>query len=102
MAIALKQVSERPRRPSELNPKVSPALDAVVLKALAKDPENRFQSATEFLRALDAAEADPSGAALGDTAAYAAAARCAAPGPEEDEDSSTPQEADRAGGRRRR
>ncbi len=89
VAIALKQVSERPRRPSELNPKVSPALDAVVLKALAKEPENRFQSATEFLRALDAAEADPSGAALGDTAAYAAAAPVAPPPPEqEDEDSS--------------
>ena len=38
VAIALKQVSERPRRPSELNPKIPPALDAVVLKALAKDP----------------------------------------------------------------
>jgi eukaryotic-like serine/threonine-protein kinase len=88
VAIALKQVSERPRRPSELNPKVSPALDAVVLKALAKEPENRFQSATEFLRALDAAEADPSGAALGDTAAYAAAAPVAAAPPEEDEGSS--------------
>src|SRR5918992_474617 len=45
VAIALKQVSEQPRRPSELNPKVSPALDAVTLKALAKDPANRFQTA---------------------------------------------------------
>ena len=70
----MKQVSERPRPPSELNPAVSRALDAVVLKALAKDPANRFASAEEFLAALDAAEADPSGAALGDTAAYAAVA----------------------------
>ena len=74
VAIALKQVSERPRKPSELNPKVSPALDAVTLKALAKDPANRFQTADEFIRALDAAENDPSGGSLGDTAAYAAAA----------------------------
>jgi beta-lactam-binding protein with PASTA domain len=72
VTVALKQVSERPRPPSELNPAVSRALDAVVLKALAKDPANRFASAEEFLAALDAAEADPSGAALGDTAAYAA------------------------------
>ena len=71
VAVALKQVSEQPRPPSELNPQVPPALDAIVLRALAKDPANRFQSAEEFIRALDAAEADPSGAALGDTASYA-------------------------------
>ncbi|HEX2129601.1 MAG TPA: PASTA domain-containing protein, partial [Solirubrobacterales bacterium] len=72
VAVALKQVSERPRPPSELNPAVPGALDAVVLRALAKDPQNRYGSADEFLRALDAAEADPSGAALGDTAAMTA------------------------------
>jgi beta-lactam-binding protein with PASTA domain/tRNA A-37 threonylcarbamoyl transferase component Bud32 len=71
VTVALKQVSEQPRAPSELNPQVTRALDAVVLKALAKDPANRFSSAEEFIRALDAAEADPSGGALGDTAAFA-------------------------------
>ena len=74
VAVALKQVSEQPRKPSALNPTVPPALDAVTLKALAKDPANRFQTADEFIRALDDAEADPSGGSLGDTAAYAAAA----------------------------
>ncbi len=81
VSVALKQVSERPRPPSELNPAVSRALDAVVLKALAKDPGNRFASADEFLAALDAAEADPSGAALGDTAAHAAVAEAAGTAP---------------------
>jgi len=61
VAVALKQISETPRRPSELNPQIPPALDAVVLKALAKDPLNRYQSADEFIAALDAAEVDPSG-----------------------------------------
>ncbi|MQA76080.1 MAG: protein kinase [Solirubrobacterales bacterium] len=69
VAVALKQVSEQPRPPSEVNPEVSRALDAVVLRALAKDPANRFASADDFLRALDVAEADPSGGALGETAA---------------------------------
>jgi eukaryotic-like serine/threonine-protein kinase len=59
VAVALKQVSEVPRPPSEHNPKVPRALDAVVLKALAKDPANRFASADEFEAALDAAEANP-------------------------------------------
>ncbi len=70
VAVALKQISEQPRSPSQLNPQVSPALDIVVGKALAKEPENRFQSADEFLRALDLAEGEPSGAGLGATAAY--------------------------------
>ncbi len=83
VTVALKQVSERPRPPSELNPQVSLALDAVVLKALAKDPANRFASADEFLAALDAAEADPSGTALGGTASYAAVAAAAGAPPAE-------------------
>jgi eukaryotic-like serine/threonine-protein kinase len=87
VTVALKQVSERPRPPSELNPAVSRALDGVVMKALAKDPENRYASAEEFLEALDAAENDPSGAALGDTASHAAVAAAAGtpppPPPEE-------------------
>ena len=77
VSVALKQVSERPRPPSQLSPAVSPALDAVVLKALAKDPANRFQSADEFIRALDAAEANPT-APIGDTAAFGAVAAAGA------------------------
>ncbi len=69
VAIALKQVSEPPVPPRRINPEIPPALDAVVLKALAKDPKDRFADATEFLRALDAAEADPG---AGGTAVYAA------------------------------
>ena len=38
--------------PSELNHEVGKQLDAVVQKAMAKRPEDRFQSATEFLKAL--------------------------------------------------
>ena len=59
VAVALKQVSEAPRPPSELNPRITPALDGVVLKALAKDPANRYQSADEFLAALTAAGGRP-------------------------------------------
>jgi eukaryotic-like serine/threonine-protein kinase len=71
VAVALKQVSEQPAPPSALNPQVPPALDRVVLRALAKDPANRFASAQEFSNALDAAEADPAGA-VSDTAMFGA------------------------------
>jgi eukaryotic-like serine/threonine-protein kinase len=52
VAIAFKQVSAEPRAPSELQPGVPPALDAVVLRALAKDPARRFADADEFIAAL--------------------------------------------------
>ena len=72
VAVALKQVSETPRRPSAINPKIPPALDAVVMRALAKDPEARFKDADAFLRALDAAEKAPDKPRPEDTAAFAA------------------------------
>ncbi len=53
VTIALKQVSLAPPAPSELNPTVGPALDAVVLRALAKDPAERFADADEFIAALE-------------------------------------------------
>ena len=71
VAVAMKQVSQTPQRPSSLNPKVTPALDAVVMRALEKDPGQRFQSADAFIAALDAALRDP-GAKGGGTAAFAA------------------------------
>jgi beta-lactam-binding protein with PASTA domain len=48
VAIAYKQVNETPVPPSQLNPEVAPALDAVVMKALAKNRSNRYQTAQEF------------------------------------------------------
>jgi eukaryotic-like serine/threonine-protein kinase len=60
VTIALKQVSEEPIGPSELNPAVSPALEDVVLHAMAKDPAWRFADADEFIAALEAARSAPS------------------------------------------
>jgi serine/threonine-protein kinase len=59
VTIALKHVSERPIPPSELNPEVPPALEAVVMRALEKDPAHRFADADEFIDALQAARAEP-------------------------------------------
>ena len=53
VAIAFKQVSAAPRPPSELNPALPPSLDAVVLRALAKDPVERYANADELIAALE-------------------------------------------------
>jgi serine/threonine-protein kinase len=72
VAVALKQVQETPRRPGTLNPEVPPALDAVVMRALAKDPQRRFKNARAFSNALDEAEEHPEQVRREDTAAYPA------------------------------
>src|SRR6201985_120597 len=61
VAVAMKQVSQMPQRPSSIQPRVSPALDAVVMRALEKDPGQRFQSADAFIAALDQAMREPGG-----------------------------------------
>ncbi|MET7990574.1 Stk1 family PASTA domain-containing Ser/Thr kinase [Amycolatopsis sp. NPDC005232] len=48
VAVAYQHVREDPNPPSSVNPAVTPELDAVVLKALAKGPANRYQSAAEM------------------------------------------------------
>ena len=55
VTVAYQHVSETPPPPSAFNPSVSPAMDAVVLRALAKERLDRFQSATEFRNAVQAA-----------------------------------------------
>jgi len=55
VTIALKQVSEEPVPLAQRNPAVSSALDAVVKRALRKDPAERFQDADEFIAALESA-----------------------------------------------
>ncbi|HEX2087699.1 MAG TPA: Stk1 family PASTA domain-containing Ser/Thr kinase [Solirubrobacteraceae bacterium] len=66
VTIALKQVSEPPLPPSRLNPAVTPDLEVVVLRALAKEPSQRFADADEFITALEYARAgleEPGGTA---------------------------------------
>jgi serine/threonine protein kinase len=48
VSVAYQHVREAPTPPSQLDPEITPEIDAVVLKALAKDPADRYQSATEM------------------------------------------------------
>jgi class 3 adenylate cyclase/predicted Ser/Thr protein kinase len=51
-AVLARIVAEAPRPPSALRPGLDPRLDAICLRALAKEPEKRFASMTEFARVL--------------------------------------------------
>jgi len=55
VSVAYQHVSEAVIPPSKVNPGVSAALDAVVMRAMAKDREDRYQSAEEFREHLHAA-----------------------------------------------
>jgi len=52
VAIAYKHVKEDPILPSRLNADIPPALESIVMKALAKNPDNRYQNAQEMRQDL--------------------------------------------------
>jgi eukaryotic-like serine/threonine-protein kinase len=73
VTIALKHVSEPPRPPHEINPRVPPELELVVLWVLNKNPADRPSNADEFITALEGARASiRSGGSAQNTAAMAA------------------------------
>lgn len=55
MSVALKQLNDAPPPPSTFNPGLSPAVEAMVLRALAKEPAQRYQTGAGFVAALEAA-----------------------------------------------
>jgi serine/threonine-protein kinase len=73
VAVALKHLSEPPAPISHWRPDVHPALEAVVMAALAKDPSQRWQSAQDLAAGLEAARSQIEAGSNGqDTADFAA------------------------------
>jgi serine/threonine-protein kinase len=70
-ALMRAKTSEDPRPPSYHLPTIDPALEALVMRALARDPRERFQTAAELLEALR----DPAAAAARDPEVTRARAR---------------------------
>lgn len=75
VSVAYQHVQSEARPAADFNPEVTPALQSVLDRALEKDPEDRFQSAEAFQRALRGARV---GVVVPARAAAAAAAAAAA------------------------
>ena len=58
-AVASAHVNERPRRPSSIRPDIPQPLEQVIARALAKQPNNRFQTPAELRQALHRAGEPP-------------------------------------------
>jgi serine/threonine protein kinase/DNA-binding LacI/PurR family transcriptional regulator len=55
VSLIYKQLEKMPPVPSQIDPNISPEIDAIVLKALQKDPDRRFESVGEMADALQTA-----------------------------------------------
>jgi len=55
VAVAYQHVREEPQPPSTYDPDITPEMDAIVLRALVKDPDYRYQSADEMRADIEAA-----------------------------------------------
>ena len=61
VSIALKHMQEKPVEPIKLNPAIPFAVNQIIMKAMQKDVNLRYQSATEMLRDLSLALKNPDG-----------------------------------------
>lgn len=57
MSIAMQHVQTDPPAVREINEDIPPVLESILLKALAKKPEDRYENAEEFIQDLDSAQA---------------------------------------------
>ena len=53
VSVAMRQVNEAPLPPSQVKPDISPDLEAIIMKAMEKNPVNRFQTVRDMKHALD-------------------------------------------------
>ena len=59
ISVAMKQVNDEPTPPREVNPYIPVGLEQIILKAMEKDPDERYQSAEEMLNQLQKLRENP-------------------------------------------
>ena len=53
VSVAMKQVSEEPIAPTQVNPDVDPSLESIIMRAMQKDPHDRFATVGDMKHALN-------------------------------------------------
>ncbi len=60
ISVALKQIELKAKRPRAINPDIPEGLEQIIMRAMEKDPERRYQSAEEMLGDIERFKQDPS------------------------------------------
>ena len=60
ISIAVMQMQATPERPRSINPDIPAGLEEIILRAMEKDPENRYQTAADMIRDIEAFKANNS------------------------------------------
>ena len=66
VSIALKHMQEKPKEPKEINSSIPYAVNQIIMKAMQKDPNLRYQSATEMMKDLANSLKNPEGDFVGE------------------------------------
>lgn len=59
IAVVMQHINDEPRLPSEVNPDITPGIEAIIMRAMCKEQRMRYNDATEILEDLVAVYQDP-------------------------------------------
>jgi len=59
IAVVMQHINDEPKRPSEVNPDITPGIEAIIMRAMCKEQRMRYEDATEILEDLVAVYQDP-------------------------------------------
>lgn len=60
IAVVMQHINDEPKRPSEVNPDITPGIEAIIMRAMCKEQRMRYNDATEILEDLVTVYQDPS------------------------------------------
>ena len=59
VSIAVMHMNNTPQRPRNINPDIPAGLEEIILRAMEKDPENRYQTASDMIKDIESFKSNP-------------------------------------------